>query len=262
MISFDEAQQQSKKRSRSPAYPAIDLAQAMQRAETVRTQEGRSAFHVDTALEHWGHKAKSGAGMAALSALIKHGLLEDEGRGDERRVKLTPLALKILLDQRPESTLRLEAIREAALLPSIYSAVWEKYQGALPSDSTLRYYLRHDRNFQDEAAESCIKNLRATLDYARLPETDNVSPEAEDISQPEGEIQMPGAPALVQTGTATPGESAEQRSMRTLQIPLTDSPWAMIQVPYPMTEQDWEELRAWLDSNASPLTKGAVRPKQ
>ena len=264
MVGEDDAQQQvgTRKRARSPAYPAIGLAEAVEKAEDIRAKEGRNATNVDTALGHWGHMPKSGSGMVALSALIKHGLLEGEGRGDERRVKLTALAQKILLDQRPESTERLAAIREAALLPPIYSGIWEKYQGALPSDATIRYHLRGDRNFMDEAADACIKNLKATLAYARLPESDSVSVEAEDISRPEWEPQMTLPSTLVKPETAAPEEPGVKSVMRTLQIPLTDAPWVMIQVPYPMTELDWGELRAWLDSNASPLTKGAVKPQQ
>jgi len=47
-------------------------------------------------------------------------------------------------------------------------------------------------------------------------------------------------------------------TMRTLQIPFTDAPWGMIQLPYPMTTGAWDELLHWFESNASPLTKGAI----
>ncbi len=264
-------QQSARKKPRSPAYPAIDLPEALQKAEIIRVAEGKNATNVETALEHWGYSAKSGPGKAALSALIKHGLLEDEGKGDERRVNLTPLAMTILLDDRPESVERLHAIREAALLPTIYGEVWRKYQGALPSDPTLRYYLRHDRNFLDDAAGECIKNLRSSLAYARLPESDHVSSEvadmsdqvshtSEDLQWSDEEPSLAPPSTVIQRRQPAPEAADETATMRTLQIPLTDAPWATIQIPYPMTAQDWEELRAWLDSNASPLTKGAVKP--
>src|SRR3990167_6354693 len=110
--------------------------------------------------------------------------------------------MKILLDDRPESIERLVAVREAALNPSIHHELWEKYQGALPSGTTLRYYLRHDLGFQDDGAEWCVQELRSTLAYARLPESANISPKAEDKLQPEGELQM------VQPQTITPSAPA------------------------------------------------------
>lgn len=252
----------SKKKPRSPAYPAIDLAIALQRAEKIREEEGRNATNVDTALGHWGYRAKSGQGMAVLSALIKYGLLQAEGSADERTVRLTPLAMKVLLDDRPESAERLAAIREAALLPTIFNEVWKKYQGALPSDSTLRYHLRFERNFQDEAADSCIKNLRGTLSYAQLPASEHMSEVEEDAEEAEGHPETGIVPQLHSDVPTVPEAAVEGITMRTLQIPLTNAPWATIQVPYPMDIEDWEELRAWLNANASPLTKGKVRPER
>ena len=75
--------------------------------------------------------------------------------------------------------------------------------------------------------------------------------------QPEGEPQMAPMPTSAEPTSAAP---TAPPTMRTLQIPLTDAPWAMIQVPYPMTAKDWEELMAWFKANASPLTKGAAKP--
>ena len=251
----------TKTKTRSPAYPSIDLPEALQRAESIRKAEGKNPTNVDTAIAHWGHKPKSGAGMAALSALIKFGLLDDEGKGDERRVYLTSLAMKILLDDRPSSAERLAAVREAALMPSIHLELWKKYQGALPSDSTLRYYLRHDRNFQDGAVNSLVKEFRATLAYAQLSQSASISPDLEDTSQPEGELEMP-PPPTIPPDAPPKGPEGGTPVMRTLQIPFTEAPWAMIQVPYPLSERDWDELMSWLDSNSSPLTKGAVKPKR
>ena len=252
------------KRLRSPAYPAIDLPEALQKAEAIRIEEGKNPTNVDTALYHWGYKPKNGTGLVALSALIKFGLLEDEGSGDERRVKLTPLALKILLDNRPESPERLAAIRETALMPSIHAELWKKYQGVLPFDTTLSFYLRHDRSFQDEAAERCIKVLRSTLTYARLPESGIISSQAEDKSEPDGELKMTQPQTIVTHMQEADEQQAQntklkvvdstKRVNRTVQIPLTGAPWALLQIPFPMTDDNWAEMQKFLELMKKPLT--------
>ena len=40
----------------------------------------------------------------------------------------------------------------------------------------------------------------------------------------------------------------------TVQIPLTGAPWAMLQVPYPMTNENWEEMENFLKLMRKPLT--------
>ena len=40
----------------------------------------------------------------------------------------------------------------------------------------------------------------------------------------------------------------------TVQIPLTGAPWAMLQVPYPMTDEKWEEMESFLKLMRKPLT--------
>lgn len=41
---------------------------------------------------------------------------------------------------------------------------------------------------------------------------------------------------------------------RTIQIPLTEAPWALLQIPFPMTEANWEEMIRFLELAKQPLT--------
>ena len=172
--------QSANKRHRSPAYPAISLASALQKAEVLRKEAGKNPMHVDTVLDVLGFKPKSGGGMATLSALLKFGLLVDEGTGDTRRARLTQSALDILLDDRPDSPEKASKLKEAALAPTIHRELWDRYQGAIPGDTTLRVYLRRDRDFGDGAANELIKEFRETIAYAKLGETDSISVGEED----------------------------------------------------------------------------------
>jgi len=255
------------KKTRSPAYPGIDLQEALTKAEIARKNIGKDGANIDTILHHWDFTPKSGMGLVALSALLKFGLMADEGKGDARKAHLTPTALKILLDERPESPERLALIREAALMPTIHKTLWTRYQGALPSDSTLRTYLRTELDFQDRGANELIEEFKKTLVFARLPESGSMSPKAEDKTKPDGEPKMvPPKTFATDSEVETTKKSQDQsrkpedQTMRTLQIALTNAPWAMVQVPYPMSKEDWAELMSWFEAHASPLTKGAVKP--
>lgn len=247
------------KRQRSPAYPAVNLAEALQRAEVLRKEAGKNQIHVDGILDVWQFKPKSGGGMAILSALLKFNLLEDEGTGDTRRARLTPFALDVLLDDRPDSPARTTKLKEAALAPAIHREMWDKYQGAIPGDVTLRVYLRRDRGFGDAAANDLIKEFRETIAYANLSQTDSISPTVEDKIKPDGEGEMAQPLTIDQTSEANARAEKTQdgtktRVNRTVQIPLTNAPWVLLQVPYPMTDANWDEMQKQLDLLKKPLT--------
>ena len=263
----EQQTEHKKKRDRSPGYPSINLEKAIGKASTLYREEGKHAAPVEAILKHWGTPPKSSSGLVALATLKKFGLLVDEGSGKDRKARISDEAFHIIIDDRPNSTERLRLIQKAALLPTIHKELWDRYGGTFPSDDTLKVQLRN-KAFTEKAAIDCIQEFHETIAYAKLTKSDKMSPMAEGQLQPEGELIMTPPPAMTQDAPVKDKESEQKSSaaqgmpptMRTLQIPLTDAPWAMIQVPYPMTAKDWEELMAWFKANASPLTKGAAKP--
>ena len=134
-----------RKRGRSPSYPAIGLQEALRLARLLYDREGRSPAPIEAVVTDWGLKPTSGYGWVVVAALIKFGLLTDEGKGPSRKAKLTNLALDIVLDQREDNGRRKELIREAALKPTIHADLWKKYGPTLPSDATLRFSPRKEK---------------------------------------------------------------------------------------------------------------------
>jgi hypothetical protein len=138
------------KKLRSPSYPSIGLEEALKRARRFYDRERRNPAPVDTVLDHWGYKPGSGAGVLTIAALRKFGLIEYIGAGAQRKARLTNLAFRIILDEREPSPERDEALRQAALTPTIHSEIRRKFPNPpLPSDSTLRHYLVFDRQFNE-----------------------------------------------------------------------------------------------------------------
>lgn len=162
------------KKQRSPSYPGITLEEAIQRAKAFFKNEGKHEALVPTAMSHWGYSSKSSGGLITVAALKGYGLMGDKGSGNERKVFMTPFGLKIIMDERVVSPDRDAAIKQAALTPKIMAELWAKYGSELPSQDTLRHYLRVDKEYSDSAVKEVIKIYLSNLNYAKLNSSDVV----------------------------------------------------------------------------------------
>jgi hypothetical protein len=163
------------KKHRSPAYPFIPLAKAIDRAQTLYDRERRHPTPLRVASKHWGYGEKSSGGLQTTSALKQYGLLEDSGTGNDRRVKLTDLAFAILLDEVKDSPDRIRAIKRASLSPKLYNELFDKWGSELPSDEAMRTYLKRDKHFNDDAVTSVISDYKDTIAFAKLDDSDKLA---------------------------------------------------------------------------------------
>src|SRR5437899_1309957 len=123
----------TRKRMRSPAYPYVNLESALSRARAFYAAEQRNSAPLKIAAKHWNYEEKSSGAAQTAAALISFGLMQDEGTGDKRRLKLTHNALRILLDERAESDERAKLVKDAALAPKIHQELWRRWGPNLPS---------------------------------------------------------------------------------------------------------------------------------
>lgn len=230
------------KRERSPSYPRIDLENAIQRAREVYSKERMNPAPVNAILSHWGYNSKSGLGLVILAALLKFGLLADDGKGAKRQARLTELARRIILDERDTSIERDAAIKEAALNPTIHKELWEQYNGNLPSDETLRYQLRVNRGFTDTALHEFIPQLRSTVAFAKLVESDIISEVVEDKNITNVEDDMPAFAVEKDVQSGTKAEHVRYRWS------LSKTTMADITIVGPnIGKKDFEMLKKYLD---------------
>jgi hypothetical protein len=171
-----ESSDEKRKRMRSPAYPFINVEMAIKRAKQFFEKEQRNAAPLRVAIKHWGYEPKSSGGLQTAAALISYGLMTDEGQGEARKLKLTPNALRILLDTRADSEDRAEAIRTVALTPKIHQQLWRKWGNNLPSDENLRHTLILDWEppFNPSVVDAFIKEYRDTIASAKPSDSDAV----------------------------------------------------------------------------------------
>jgi len=156
------------RRHRSPTYPSISLKDAIERAGLFFKKEGKHKATIATAAAHWGYSATSSARLTTVAALKAYGLLEDSGEGAARQVNLTPLGLSIIQDERTVSPERDASIRQAAMLPKTMADLWSKYGNELPSDDTLKHYLKVDREFNPNAVSDVIRIYKENVVFAGL----------------------------------------------------------------------------------------------
>lgn len=258
------------RKQRSPSYPAIGLKEALGRAKEIYQHEGRHAAPVSAVLAHWGYSAKSSGGRLALAALKKYGLIADEGSREHRQVRLTRLALTIILDEREESADRQRAIREAAMTPTIHQELLGRYPDGLPSDANLRHYLLLDRAFTETAVAEFIPRFRSTIEFAGLDSDVRISYDVEDKISANGNVETQqerdmSAPSLaggsenpvVHRAPAGPPPASSSGALhRAVQVPLSGAEWVTVEGAFPLSEQAWNQMIAVLNA----MKPGLVEP--
>jgi hypothetical protein len=189
-------------RFRSPPFPYVGLGKAMSKVEQLYAAVRHHAAAVPTAAKAWETGAKSSATLQSAGALIQYGLLEDEGSGESRKLKLTPLALKIVMDKRPDSVERAAALKDAALSPKIFAELFERYGTATGIDDALLVHaLTAERvqqgkaPYSDESAADVLRVYRDSLGYAGLANSDKETDVGPAPAEPPSEAAPTRIPA-------------------------------------------------------------------
>ncbi|MCH9054003.1 MAG: hypothetical protein IIA72_23625 [Proteobacteria bacterium] len=175
------------RQGRSPAYPTLPIDKAIEQARVLYDRERKNFAPLASAFTAWGYGAKSSGGRQTLATLRYFGLIEVEGGGDSRQVKVSEMALRVILDEREDSNERDSLIREMALTPSVHKEMYQKYPDGLPSDATVKHYLTFEREFNPSAAEELLDEFKRTADYASLYKPDIVSDKVKDDDDYKGD---------------------------------------------------------------------------
>ncbi|PYJ58174.1 MAG: hypothetical protein DME24_17320 [Verrucomicrobia bacterium] len=173
-------QDEKSKRTRSPAYPYIDLEEAVAKVAVLWKQANRHSVPIDVAAKYWGYDGKSSVTYSVASALLKFGLVTDEGTGEQRQLKLSESAIKLVYEPDTTDPAYIKELRDAALRPKIHSEIWENYGGKLPDDAVIRRFLVLDRKFNDQYVDVFISEFRRTIEFAKLTDAVKVPNKSTD----------------------------------------------------------------------------------
>jgi hypothetical protein len=161
----DAASETESKGERSPRYPFISLRKAEERAKQFWEKHRKEAARVATVATTWDYGIKSSGLQQTIGALKQYGLLEDTRNGEDRKVQLTELGRRLVVDQR--EGVREAARKEAATTPRLFKE-YAHWINDPPSDSHCLSELELDRGFNELAARTFLKAFKDTIAFARL----------------------------------------------------------------------------------------------
>lgn len=248
------------KRHRSRNYPVFDLGEAIQQARTVHAKEGSAWVPFSVACSHMGLSEKSSTGMRAISALIQFGLLDDEGHGKNRRVRVSAVARQIL---HPEDSIeKSQAIRTAATKPVIFQELWQKYGDRLPSDQTLGWELVESGDFSKGSVDQFIVTYKSTIEFAGLNGTPILNEEGDDShdDSDDSQAEPPSRSAPTSQGNKPMAATNAAPGRTDFDLPIyLSSGQAILRMPVPMTPRDFETLKGALSATLDGLKAAFVR---
>ena len=180
---------------RSPNYPTINLEKAISMVSCLYDKFQRHPVPAPLSMEAMGYSIKSGRAQSMLASVSYYDLIQMErGAIETKKVNISPIGFTIL--KNPDTKARDEAIREAALRPSIFKKLITKFPSELPNDSLLAWELENNFDFNARSIPDFIEILKQTLNYAKtyevgIMEEGKETPE-EDKPDEEGDKDMEG----------------------------------------------------------------------
>jgi hypothetical protein len=237
----EEGTKNGKKVFRSPNHPAFDLKEAIVKVGTVYEKEKRSLTTPQVIVKHMGYTQTTGPGGRALSGLRQYGLIEESGG----HWKISDTGFAIL--QYPEgSQERRDAIRKAAVSPTLFRELREQYPDGLPSDETLKAALLK-RGFNPTAIGDLINDFRSTMALAGLVDVSYIdSTEKNKMSNPN--LDPPPKPPVLGTPIA---------GVQTYSFALSPDTRAELTLRGSVTADDLDLLRDHIELTIKALARKA-----
>lgn len=161
----DAEQGSGSKAKRSPNFPYIGLAKALQRIETLHTKVKHHETRVADIAADWKLSATSSGTDRTVAAIESFGLVETSGAGQNKKIKLSPTGLRILDDGRPGVKERL--LSEAALRPRIIAEYAQTWRGGRPDDTHSLSQLKFEGGFNDEGARMFLRVFDETIRFTQ-----------------------------------------------------------------------------------------------
>jgi len=153
------------KRDRSPLFPYVGLEQALDYAQQLYSKARRAEVRLSDAAVIWGFSPTSSSVLRVAAALTTFGLAIDKGAGDDRRIVVSDLTIRILEDERVGA--RENGMRDAAAKAAIIKRLYEDWGDERPADSVALSSLKFDYGFVDAAAKRFLRVYDNTVPFLK-----------------------------------------------------------------------------------------------
>ena len=203
------------KRIRSPNYPAISLADAVERLTKLSGEIGTHSAPRDVVLKAMGYSGANGTSLTALAALRKYGLLQREGEDFK-------IAERGLMYLHPQGDERSRAIHDAAAEPKLFAELNEQFSGGNAGDELVRSFLLR-KGFTPSAASTALLNYRETIALVeRECGAYDEDPDEFDDGLAPMEHQQPAAPPSIRPGPPAQIIATEAAIPGQFRVSMTD----------------------------------------
>ena len=236
---------------KSPRAPSFSLEDLLKSAVRLYESNGKHSMAADVAAKQLGYSgANNGSAARALASLKAFGLLSSGSKGE---VSVSPEveSFRYTPDEREKSELLIKWLRA----PKVYAELLDEYRDRLPSDDVLRHRLIK-MGFNPSAAEECLKNFRASVEYAGIYEAQHAG-KASAVAQAEEvlardagrdpiQLDSPMTPARSSV-SVMPQTQALAEGMDRILVRLGKGRKAWIEVPNPFYLADKQILKSQID---------------
>lgn len=242
-----ENKERKKAITRSPSYPMISLEEAIKRVKLIWEKDGNNKIPQEVAIQHLGYKQKTSYSSRIIAALKKFGLINEE----QNDIILTKNAVDLAICEQTDQQY-IKSLKETALKPAIYEKLYSEYKGKVPSTATLKHKLITGYRVNPKSVDDLIDNFASTINYAGLGE--NLE---EAYTKQEEKTQESHTEKIK---TEKPTESRTNLGfgidiLHSFDIPLTENYATISFKKMPITEEDLEDVKKWIDFFGKKLIK-------
>lgn len=161
----DAEQGSGSKSKRSPNFPYIGLAKALDRIQVLHGKVKHHEARVADIAADWKLSATSSGTDRNVAALESFGLAETSGAGQNKKIKISAVGMRILDDGRPG--VKEQLLAEAALRPRIIAEYAQIWRGGRPDDTHSLSQLKFEGGFNDEGARLFLRVYDETIRFTK-----------------------------------------------------------------------------------------------
>lgn len=245
---------------RSPNYPVVSLAEAVERAQMIWAKEFKHPATRENLAKDIGYGGLNGASASVISALSKYGLLE--AAGDDQH-KLSDAAIDIILHDEgtPE---RAQAIQTIAFQPALFTELRATYGDRLdqlPNDRTIEAYLIK-RGYNPKTVSGAIRSYRDTIAFVNQEtKGSSTKPKEEPLRTPSYAPYTPRANTPPRSNSGSMIQPPKTTPSQELTFRMGEGSEARIFLMGQVTQEAIQKLIKLLELTADTFpTKSALKP--
>lgn len=236
--------------TRSPNYPFLNLEKSLEYAKIIFDEDRVSQIPTPILLKRWNLPSYNGYTRQILASLNYFGLVDIVGQGDNRKINITNEAFRIFENAPDRDAL----LKQLALKPKVFAKVWNHYKNTgLPKVDVLETELvwgdTFDFTFTKQGAKNFISNLKSTLEFAKINTEDTHDSQTKTM---EGEDETDNLDPPDDNKT-TPPAPPKPEEMESYHIPLIGKKNAILSIPRPLSNANYQMISSWLKVMKSAL---------